>query len=98
MTPEQLRALQETVAESIEKNVNGKIRRLDEKIDNYIREDNEHKERMILETAEWRKSADEKLQLVSNIQGFGKVLMYFLGFCATLGGVIAMVVTFFHEK
>lgn len=98
MTPEQLRALQETVAESIEKNVNGKIRRLDEKIDNYIREDNEYKERMTIETAEWRKNADEKLQLVGNIQGFGKVLMYFLGFCATLGGVIALVMAWINKN
>jgi glutamate dehydrogenase/leucine dehydrogenase len=96
MSPEQLAELKLTVAESIEKNVNGKIRRLDEKIDMYIREDNEYKERMTRETGEWRKGADDKLAVVASVQGFGKVAGYLLAIIITLGGATAVVVSFIN--
>lgn len=94
MTPEQFQALQNTVAESIEKNVNGKIRRLDEKIDTYIREDNEYKERITKETDEWRKGADDKLAIVGSVQGFGRVAGYILGMIIVLGGSTAVIIKF----
>lgn len=87
MTPEQLQALQGTIAESIEKNVNGKIRMLDAKIDTYIREDNEYKTRITNETNEWRKGADDKLAIVGSVQGFWKVMLFIGSFLAVFGGI-----------
>lgn len=97
MSPEQFQQLQNTVAESIEKNVNGKIRALDFKIDTYIREDNEYKERMKEETEEWRTSADDKLQLIGNIQGFGKVVLYVMAFIIAVGGAVAVIIKYLHK-
>ena len=77
--------LESTIAASIEKNVNGKIRKLDEKIDVYINEDNQYKERITKETYDWRKGADDKLKIVSDIQAFGNVGSKILGFIIMLG-------------
>lgn len=77
--------LESTIAASIEKNVNGKIRKLDEKIDVYINEDNKYKERITKETDDWRKGADDKLKIVSDIQAFGSVGSKILGFIIMLG-------------
>ena len=92
MTPEQLRELQQTIADSIEKNVNGKIRALDAKVDNYIKTDLDHKERDREETNEWRKGADDKLAIVGSVQGFGKVTAYILGMITVVGGATLFIV------
>lgn len=44
MTPEQTAQLEKSVKETIEKTVNGKINRLDQKLDEYIKHDLEWKE------------------------------------------------------
>lgn len=44
MTPEQIAQLEKSVKETIEKTVNGKINRLDQKLDEYIKHDLEWKE------------------------------------------------------
>ncbi len=62
MTSEQFDQLNKTIAESIEKNVNGKIRLLDQKIDNYIREDNE-----------WKNDVKPYIESMRKIQGFSEV-------------------------
>jgi hypothetical protein len=85
MTPEQFHALQQTVAESIEKNVNGKIRALDVKIDTYIREDLEYNKRMAEDTTEWRAMAEENLKAVADVRSFGKVGMRLLAVVAAIG-------------
>jgi len=98
MDSNQFRELQNTIAESIEKNVNGKIRNLTQKVDDYIKTDLEHKETERAETNEWRKGADEKLQFVVDLQGFGKVTKYVMGFIISIGGTIAILVGWFHNK
>lgn len=98
MDSNQFRELQNTIAESIEKNVNGKIRALDAKVDNYIKIDLEHKEYERAETTEWRKGADEKLQFVVDLQGFGKVTKYVMGFIVSLGGAVAIILGWLHNK
>jgi hypothetical protein len=99
MSPEQFQQLQNTVSESIEKNVNGKIRALDFKMETYIREDNEYKarmeeekERMAEETRIWREKADENLEAVANVRSFGKVGMYFIGVIASIGGAVLLII------
>ena len=97
MSPEQLQALQNTVAESIEKHVNGKIRAIDVKLDTYIREDTEYKQRVEKDTEAWRLNADSKLEFVSNMQGFGKVSMYVGGLILTVGGAVALILKWFKN-
>lgn len=91
MTKEQLQALQNTVAESIEKTVNGKIRALDFKIDTYIREDLEYKERTEKDTTEWRIMAEENLKAVADFRSFGKVGMRMVAVIASIGGLVLLV-------
>lgn len=98
MDSNQFRELQNTIAESIEKNVNGKIRALDAKVDNYIKQDLDHKETERVETNEWRKGADEKLQFVVDLQGFGKVTKYVMGFIISIGGAVAIILGWLHNK
>lgn len=85
MTDEQFKRLGDLIVEKIhgsvavatEKYVNGKIRNLDKKIDDYIISDNE-----------WKKAAQPTIELGNNIRGFGKVAVYLLGIGATLFAVI----------
>lgn len=87
MTPDQLEQIQKTLTETIKIVVNGKIDRMNVKLDTYIKEDNEYKTRFKEDTDVWRKGADEKLELVSNIRGFGKVFMYIVGIIVAVGTV-----------
>lgn len=86
MTDDQLVKLQKTVADSIEKNVNGKIRLLDLKLDSYIQDD-----------LEWKKSAQPALDTVNDARSFGRVFMKFVGVVAAIGGVYLMVVSIFKK-
>lgn len=93
MDAQQFLQLQGTIADSIEKNVNGKIKLMDIRLTDYIREDNEYKERLTKETDAWRKGADEKLAIVASVQGFGKVSSYILGVIITVGGATAFIMS-----
>jgi len=93
------------IADGIETNVNGKIRKLttiveghNTMVDVYIKEDKADNERMKEETIKWRKDADDKLQLVGNVQGFGKVALYFGGFVITIGGAVALLLKWLHNN
>lgn len=81
MSPEQvelvLHSMNEQIDKSIKMYVNGKIDRIDLKIDNYIKEDNL-----------WKQTATPTIELGNNIRGFGKVIAYILGIGA---GIFAIV-------
>jgi hypothetical protein len=51
--------IQDSVSKSIETTVNGKIKRLDEKIDNYIKSDNE-----------WKAGVTPHIETMKQFQGF----------------------------
>ena len=104
MTSEQIEQIKNSIKETIILTVNGKIDKLNSsqetinvKIDTYIREDLEYKERMTKETEVWRASADSKLEFVSNVQGFGRVSLYVGGFILTVGGAIALFIKGFRN-
>lgn len=90
MTPEQFEQINRTIADSIEKNVNGKIRAIDSKIDTYIREDLAYNKQVGEDTREWRKGADDKLSIVASVQGFGKVMGYLIVTMIGIGGAVAV--------
>lgn len=86
MDADQIKEIQKTIAISIEKHVNGKIKSLDKKFGEYVNKDEE-----------WKKRAEPVIQMGQNIQGFGRVSLYFLGFISAVGGVILLLVKFFKE-
>lgn len=93
-----IRKMKDEIAKSVDTTVNGKIKAIDTKIDVYIREDNEYKQRTEKETEKWRMQADSKLELVANIQGFSKVAFKVLGFIVATGGAVAVLLKWFHDK
>lgn len=95
MTPEQFdrflksqkEQLELSVATAIEKNVNGKIRNLDKKLDDYITVDTTWK----VIDKKWKEDAQPTIDLGNNVRGFNKVLLYLLGLVASIGGVFAFI-------
>lgn len=79
--------IEPTVEKSIEKHVNGKIRVLDAKITEYIKADEL-----------WKQEITPRIEIIKNVQGFGKVTLYFLGFISAIGGAIILVINLFKLK
>ncbi len=81
MTPEQFEKLQNLISKQVETavkaTVNGKIDDLNRKVDEYIKSDNE-----------WKERAQPTIELGANVRGFGKVLAYLIGTVAAIGGLI----------
>lgn len=78
--------IEPAVEKSIEKYVNGKIRVMDGKLDAYIVSDNE-----------WKALAQPVVDLGKNLQGFGKVALYTIGFVASVMGAILLFIEFFKN-
>lgn len=76
-------AIRDTVGIAIQAHVNGKITKLTVKLDEYIKEDNE-----------WKERANPTIELGNNIRGFNKGLVYVLGITGALFGVGKAVVEF----
>lgn len=104
MNPKQFTELQNTIIQSIDKNidtsvekyVNGKIRRLDEKIDDYIKSDIEHRNEYKRETLEWRERIEKKVEPLDNLTGFSKTSLYLLGFLGSVGGIVLIALKLLH--
>jgi len=81
MTPEQFEKLQTLISKQVETavkaTVNGKIDDLNKKVDEYIKSDNE-----------WKERAQPTIELGTNVRGFGKVFAYLIGTVAAIGGLI----------
>lgn len=82
-------ALNETVKESIEKNVNGKIRNLDSKIDDYIKQDIRWKE----EDKRWKDNAQPSVSLGSKVITFTDAMKWILLTGASIAGFIMAIRT-----
>ena len=78
---EVLHRIEPAVEKSIEKYVNGKIRSLDKKIDDYIISD-----------LKWKEVITPQIQMVQNLQGFGKVSMYVIGFLSAILGLVLLII------
>ncbi len=80
MTSDQFEQINKTIEDTIKRVVNGKIDRLDVKLDTYMKEDND-----------WKERANPTIELGNNVRGFGKVMVYLLG----IAGAIFAVIKFF---
>lgn len=74
------------IGEAIEKHVNGKIRKLTEEFQNHREEDILWKK----EDRQWKETAFPIIEMGKNMQGFGKVTLYLVGFAASIGGLFLM--------
>ena len=83
--------IEKQIAESIEKNVNGKIRNLDKKIEDYIHEDIAWKEKDAL----WKQTAQPTVDLGTNAIGFWKVSKWISLVLVTIASTVAAVKIFF---
>lgn len=77
MTPEELEHVLNIVRSTIKDTVNGKIDRIDLKLENYIKSDNE-----------WKTKADPILEMGRDLRSFGKIVAVILGIVATVFGII----------
>lgn len=75
-----LEEMKKTIAESIELFVNGKIRKIDEKLTNYIQADNE-----------WKVVATPIIKAGNSMYATGKLAVYFFGGLATIAGGLAVI-------
>ena len=85
-----IRALSKVVNDYIEKDIEH-----NKKTEELARQANEERIRIEQEHKDWRKQVDKtldeqntKLQLVNNIQGFGRVFMYVVGLIVVVGTAI----------
>ena len=46
----------------------------------------------------WKETAKPVIDMGVNMQGFGKVTLYAIGFVSAIGGVILLVAKFFEKK
>ena len=79
MTPEQFIKLQETVSNQIKLTVNGKIDKINDKMEVYIKEDNE-----------WKAEIKPYIENMRQISNFSLVGSTILKTIITIGGAIAV--------
>jgi len=80
MTPKQLKQIELVVGKAIQQHVNGKIDKIDKKIDDYIKSDNE-----------WKAEADPYLKGLANLTGGAKIIVWVaIGVSALIGAVLAI--------
>ena len=65
----------------------GEIDKIHKKLDGYILEDNT-----------WKKRAEPVIKMGENVQGFGKVSLYIVGFIASVAGAILVIINIFKNK
>jgi hypothetical protein len=75
--------IQESIKLSIETTVNGKIRRLDEKIDDYIKSDEE-----------WKAGVTPHIETMKQFQGFTLIGTTILKATLLIGSVVASIYAF----
>lgn len=77
----------ENIEKGIKKHVNGNIKELAQRLDEYIKDD-----------TEWKELAQPAIDLGKNIKSFGLVSLYLLGAIAALGAAFASIKGFFIPK
>jgi ribosome-associated translation inhibitor RaiA len=86
MKPSDLKILEEAIGKAIKTHVNGKIDKLHEKVDRYIKED-----------TDWKVKAEPVIKMGENLQGTSKVMLYVAGGVLAVGGAIKIVASFFKS-
>lgn len=77
MSPEELEHLTAHIEKIIKLTVNGKIDRLTDRVENYIKTDDD-----------WKEKAQPILEIGGDIRSFGKILFVLLGIAATIIGIL----------
>jgi hypothetical protein len=80
-------SMQKTIADSIESNVNGKIRGLDKRVSEYILADTLWKESDL----QWKNRSQPSIDLGANLIAAAKVLGYIAGGAAAVFGILKLV-------
>lgn len=80
LVAEIMHKMEQGIEASINKNVNGKIKRLDEKIDAYIISDDK-----------WKQDVSPYIQGLVNVSGTGKILGKFAIWVTAIGGAILLI-------
>lgn len=80
MTPDQFSKLQEAITNQIKITVNGKIDRINEKLDTYIKEDNE-----------WKTDVKPYIENMRQMSDFTLVGSAVLKFIISIGGAVAVI-------
>lgn len=88
-----LRKQDKYIGEAIEKHVNGKIRALTQELKDHRAEDTVWKQ----EDRQWKENAFPIIEMGKNMQGFGKVTLYLVGFAASIGGLFLMLKEFIKK-
>jgi len=86
--------IEPAVQQAVDKSINGKLYKI-------IEEQKEHKEIVkdyIKEDMEWKSRAEPVIAMGKNVQGFGKVSLYMLGFVASVAGVIIYILNLWGRK
>lgn len=82
-----LRKMDDKIKVTIKEAVNGKIDKLHDKLDFYIKED-----------TDWKTKAEPVIKMGENVAGFGKVSLYVLGFIASVTGAVIGLIKLFEKK
>jgi phage-related protein len=80
MTPKQFNDIQETIKATIKETVNGKIDRMNTKLDEYIKDDNE-----------WKQGVTPSIETMKKTQNFAEGLLFILKFVGILGGAVGVI-------
>ncbi len=86
MTPEQLSQLEKSVRETIEKTVNGKITRLDQKLEEYIQRDEQWK----TEDNEWKKTVQPVVDAYLTANRIGDFVQWISKVIVAVGVIIGV--------
>ena len=78
--------MDKTIKISVAEHINGKISQIKLMMENYIQSDNE-----------WKEQANPVLDMGRNVQGFGKVSLYILGFFAAIAGAVFYIIDFLRK-
>ena len=80
LVAEIMHKMEQGIELAINKNVNGKIKRLDEKIDAYIVQDNA-----------WKAEFEPYMKGLANVTGGGKILVWVTGAVISIAGAILVI-------
>ena len=80
LVAEIMHKMEQGIELAINKNVNGKIKRLDEKIDAYIVQDNA-----------WKAEFEPYMKGLANVTGGGKILVWVTGAIISIAGAILVI-------
>lgn len=87
MTADDIEQIKKEIQSTIKVVVNGKIDKIDQKLEEYIKSDNE-----------WKAAAQPVIDMGRNVQGFGRVSLYIVGFVAAVSGAILYILQLVKKK